>query len=130
MSQTIKSARDQIVSLFTTGTLPNATLAAVGVGAVYDCEPTSYSSRLAVTVQGSSVTPTAYNIRVRAYRQVISADGDAQLGHNEILDTVNALDTLTKSSAYQGPSSWDISFDLDTGAYVAETTLEVPRDTF
>lgn len=130
MTDTLSAARDQLFDLYTSSAdgAPNPALAAVNVGRVYDHEPLEYSSRLAVTVSAVALTPSDFEVRVRAYRQVVSADGDVGLGHDEVIAATDALDALNKTTSYQNPSRWDIGFDLDTGAYVSETTLSIPRD--
>lgn len=91
------------------------------VDVLLDHEPVVLPPGITLTVATAGVTSDAWRIALRVYVPGKLPPRPAQERLDSVLDT--ALDHLPR----YGPDEWQVSWDPDLAAFIAECVLEVPR---
>lgn len=114
----IAAAKTELYGLLTTPSSPTGVV-------VYDHEPLPghLQKPAAVTVFTAGMTAVAYLIGIRLY---VSAETDAKTAQTTLDSLILELDGRMTSGF--GPSSWDVTYQPDLAAFVAEQIFEVGRE--
>ena len=105
--------------------------AMTGVSKVYDHEPGAIKAEdRSVTVSCAGITPDDFQLAVRIYVKV----SDARNAQDRIYDLVQVVDARLGQRVGNvtpwGPSRWDIGYDADSGAHIAQTLLDAGRQDY